>query len=194
MNYKILLMIILVVAVSFPAQAEDFELALGDDSIQLSYLTRSTLLGSNGHDLNYGILLTENRDIVGSVGLMLPGVLAATLPKWFSIGVGAKGYFSLLSDPQDAEIFSLSPGVEARLTMPIKKIPMHLVASFFYAPKITTFGDADDLYDTTVRYEVDFASSAVGFIGYRLLRYELEGDGGHQDVDEGLHIGFRVAF
>ena len=43
------------------------------------------------------------------------------------------------------------------------------------------------------RYEVGFTKSAVGFVGYRRLRYDQE-NAGYRDVDDDWHIGVRVAF
>lgn len=194
MRYKIFLFLaILVFVIVCPAQAGDFEVTVGDETIQLSYLTSATLIGTEEQNLNFGILLTEKRDIVGGLGLTVPGLLGDTFPKWLSIAFGAKGYFSLISDPGEIEVFSLAPGVDCRLTLPTE-MSMHLTGSFYYAPKIITFGDADDMYDFTVRYEIDFASTAAGFIGYRLLRFEQETSGSRIDVDDGVHIGVRVAF
>jgi hypothetical protein len=186
--------IILSFATTYPAQAGDFELMGGDEIIQLSYLTTSTLLGTQEQGLNFGLLLTEKRDIIGTMGLTVPGLIGDPLPDWLSFAFGAKGYFALLSDPVDLEVFSLAPGVESRLTLPTK-MPMHLTGSFYYAPKIITFGDAENMYDITARYEVEFTSSTTGFVGYRLLRYEQEEGGGEEiDVDEGIHAGVRITF
>jgi hypothetical protein len=126
----------------------------------------------------------------------VPDLLATALPEWLSLSLsaGAKAYFTLLSEPQDADVFSLAPGVEGRWTIPTK-IPMYLTASFFYSPKILTLGDAKVMYDFIARYEVGFTSSVVGFIGYRQLRYELESEAEeHRYLDDDLHIGVRVAF
>jgi hypothetical protein len=183
-----------VFAIVCPAHAGDLELALGDKAIQLSYLTSATVMGAQEQNINFGLLLTEERDIVGSVGITAPALLGDTqFTKWLSIAFGARGYFSLIAEPPEIEVFSLAPGLDFRFTLPTET-PMRLTGSFYYAPKIMTFGDADDMYDFTARYEVDFTSTATGFIGYRLLRYDQEADDPRFDVDDDIHLGVRVTF
>jgi hypothetical protein len=195
MKYKIILLsVILFSAICFPVQAQDVEITASDEVIQLSYLKSSNLLGSGQQDLNFGILLTEDRDIVGSAGLMVPRLLNTIFPNWLTVSAGAKGYFSLLSEPQDADIFSLAPGVEARINASTMGIPMYLIGSFFYAPEILTFGDADSMYDYEIRFELDFSSSVTGLIGYRKLRYKLDRIDDHRNVEDGLIVGVRVGF
>jgi hypothetical protein len=189
-----LLLSISVFAIVCPAHAGDLELAIGDEAIQLSYLTSATMMGTQEQNLNFGLLFTEKRDIVASMGLTAPALLGeARLPKWLSIALGVKGYFSLIADPREIEVFSLAPGIDCRFTLPTE-MSMHLSGSFYYAPKIMTFGDADDMYDFTARYEVDFTSTATGFIGYRLLRYDQEADVPRFYVVDDIHLGVRVTF
>ena len=176
-----------------PAQARDFELAVSNESIHLSYLSSSNLLEAKEQNLNFGVLFTEERDIVANLGIGVPGLLSNVLPDWLSFEIGARGYFSLISDPQDIEIFSLAPGIDAQLTLPTD-LAMRIRGSFYYAPKILTFGDADKMFDATVRFEVGFAPNTTGFIGYRLLRYEHEASNFDIDVDDGVHIGVRASF
>ena len=176
-----------------PANAGDVELYVGGESLQLSYLSQISLVGSSFQNYNLNLLFTNDRDIVASAGLMVPGLLSGAFPTWFDFSIGAKGYFSLLSEPAKLDVFTLAPGIDARFTIPTK-IPMYIYGSFFYAPEILTFGDADEMFDFTARYEVRVVSSAVIFVGYRLLRYEAKYSGEDVDTDDGLHIGVRVTF
>jgi hypothetical protein len=176
-----------------PADAGDVDLYVAGESLQLSYLSQISLVGSSVQNYDLSLLFTNDRDIVASAGLMVPGLLSGAFPSWFDFSLGAKGYFSLLSEPAKLDVFTLAPGIDARFTIPTK-IPMYLYGSFFYAPEILTFGDADEMYDFIARYEVRVIPTAVIYAGYRLLRYEAKFTGEDVDTDDGLHIGVRVTF
>ncbi len=70
---------------------------------------------------------------------------------------------------------------------------MAVVANIFYAPEIITFDDADDILDVNVRYELQVASRAVGFVGYRLLDRGRDNAGDDQVVED-VQLGLRFAF
>jgi hypothetical protein len=63
----------------------------------------------------------------------------------------------------------------------------------FYAPKITSFGDADDVLDYIIRVEMEFVPQVMGFLGYRLLEADLDG-GGERELDDNFHIGVSLIF
>ncbi len=84
-------------------------------------------------------------------------------------------------------MFGLAPGAEARYAL-----PMAVVANIFYAPEIITFGEADDILEFNVRYELQVASRAVGSVGYRLL--DVDRDNGDDQAVENVQLGLRLAF
>jgi len=137
------------------------------------------------------MLLSDDRDIVGSAALMSSGVLENLIPGPLSVSIGGRAYAALLDDPDD-DVFGLAPGAEARLTLPFGT-PMYAVANFFYAPDIITFGDAKDVLDFNARFEVQFLPRAVGFVGYRLLEFDRE-QGGDEDIVNSVQLGLRFTF
>lgn len=173
------------------AQAAEIEGALTDETLEGRYITDAGLIGLGGNDLWGGILLSDERDIVGTVGLMVPGAVAETPEGPITFSVGAKAHAALLADPDD-EVFGVLPGAQARFRLPLG-MPMWVLANIFYSPDIVTFGDADDILDFNVRYEVQFLETTTGFVGFRLLDFDREG-GGDDDIVEGLQLGVRVAF
>jgi hypothetical protein len=90
------------------------------------------------------------------------------------------------------DIFSLAPGVEARFTIPVK-IPMYLTGKLFYGPEILTFGDAGNMYDFEARYEIGFFQRTIGFIGYRVLHYDVKRSN-NPDVIDDIYVGVRISF
>ena len=55
------------------------------------------------------------------------------------------------------------------------------------------FGDADNILDFNVRYELQVSSRAVGFVGYRLLDCDRDNAGDDQVVED-VQPGLRFAF
>jgi hypothetical protein len=70
---------------------------------------------------------------------------------------------------------------------------MSLVGQLYFAPNITTFGDADRYGETMVQLEYDVISNAAAYIGYRNIKFDLN-NGSNAKVDEGAYIGVRMSF
>jgi hypothetical protein len=167
------------------------ELALTEETLQAAYFTDAGVVGLRGSSLALGLLLSDDRDIVASGMVMVPNILANAVPGPLSLTIGGKVYAAFLDDPDDG-VFGLAPGVEARYALPFGT-PMAVVGNIFYAPDILTFGDADDVLDFNVRYEVQFIPRAVGFVGYRLLDFDRD-EAGDDEIVENVQLGLRFAF
>jgi hypothetical protein len=129
---------------------------------------------------------------VGSVEFLAPGVLRNLLPDLLQVSLGARGLVGLLDDPDD-DVVGIAPGVGARVRLPLGGPPMYIAGDFFYAPDILTFGDADEVIDFNVRYELQFLQNTTGFVGYRLLDFDRDG-GGDDEIVDTLNVGLRFAF
>ena len=168
------------------------ELAVTDDTLQGKFLTDAAIVGLGGNTIGLGILISDDRDIVGSGEFLLDGLLRDLLPDLLQLSVGARGLVGLLDDPDD-DVVGIAPGVAARLRLPVGGPPMYVAGDFFYAPDILTFGDADQVMDFNVRYELEFLESTTGFVGYRLLDFDRE-SGGDDEIVDTLNVGLRFAF
>lgn len=141
----------------------------GNSVLQLRYLSPSpwTVTG-RGSDLDYGFLLSENRDIIGSAALMfhtdlhlLPGL---------TLDVGPQGYLALLSGLNKTDVFAVAFGAAARYLL-IPRWGIAAYGSAFYSPGVLTFGSAHNLYDFTAGAEVRFTPRLSGLAGYRWLKF-----------------------
>ena len=153
--------------------------ALGGNSvIQLRYLSPSPweATGRGHSDLDYGFLLSENRDIILSTALMfhtnldvLPGL---------TIDVGPQGYLALLSAVNKTNVFAVAFGADARYVLPFLSPRWGLAAfgSAYYSPGVLTFGSAHNLYDFTAGAEVQFTPRLAGLAGYRWLKFTTVGE------------------
>ena len=172
--------------------APQIEAAITGDALQARYLTDAGLVGLPGNRVGFGLLFTDERDIVGSAELMAPGLLEDFLPGFVSLSLGGKALLGMLDDPDD-ESFGFLPGAQARVRLPFGNTPMFAVGNIFFAPDILTFGDAEEIIDFEVRYEVQFLERTTGFVGYRVLNFEREDDGEDKIVN-GLQVGLRFVF
>lgn len=144
----------------------------GNSVMQLRYLAPSPWEATGGasSDLDYGFLLSEDRDIIASAALMfhtnlhlLPGL---------TIDVGPQGYLALLNALNKTDVFAAAFGVDARYLV----LPRWGIAAFgsaFYSPGVLTFGNAHNLYDFTAGGEIQFTSRLAGQAGYRWLKFTL---------------------
>lgn len=167
------------------------ELALSNDYVQGRYFTGDGLLGfdqANGH---VGFYFSDDRDLIGTVGLMT-NPFKGLIDK-LSISIGAKGYLALLASPSNDDVFAVAPGVEARYPLPIA-YPVTAVGSLFYAPDILTLGDAENIVDLDLRGEAQVTQSLVGFAGYRAFRFDRDEGGGDKKAASEIQIGARFQF
>ena len=63
----------------------------------------------------------------------------------------------------------------------------------FYAPKVVTFIDGKNFYDTGLRAEVEVFRNSFAYVGVRWTRAELE-DGSQPYIDRGGFAGLMVNF
>jgi YfaZ precursor len=143
----------------------------GNSVLQLRYLAPSPwAVTGGGSDLDYGFLLSEDRDIIASAALMFHTDL--NIVPGLTIDVGPQGYLSLLNALKKTDVFAAAFGVDARYRV----LPRWGIAAFgsaFYSPGVLTFGNAHNLYDFTAGAEVQFTERLAGQAGYRWLKFTL---------------------
>jgi hypothetical protein len=154
-----------------PNDASTYVEATGGNSVlQLRYLASSPWAATGGSrsDLDYGFLLSENRDIILSSALMfhtnlhlLPGL---------SIDVGPQGYLALLSAVNKTDVFAVAFGADARYLI-LPRWGIALFGSAYYSPGVLTFGSAHNLYDFTAGGQLQFTPRLAGVAGYRWLKF-----------------------
>lgn len=150
----------------------------GNSVVQLRYLASSpwAATGRERSDLDYGFLLSENRDIILSTALMFHTSL--DLVPGLTIDVGPQGYLALLSAIRKTDVFAVAFGAAARYVLPFLSSRWGIAAfgSAFYSPGVLTFGSAHNLYDFTAGAEVRFTPRLAGLAGYRWLKFTTVGE------------------
>lgn len=170
-------------------QTNHLELEGTEETITVRYLTSGGRIGLQGTELALGLLVSSDRDIIGSGRLLAPDLLEGFLPPNITLRLGGKAMMALLDDPSD-EVFSIGPGVEARVALPILEgTPVAGVGEVYYAPDILTFGEASHMFEFSGRVEVQFLPNMVGFVGYR--RLEFDRDPGDDAIVNNVMFGLR---
>jgi hypothetical protein len=143
------------------------ELALSDQTVQLRY-DSPTDTGGEGSRMFYSVFLSEERDVVGSAGLLVNSDLSFGP---VDVRFGPQAYAGLLKD-QNQDVFALALGLEARLNL-IRDRALAIVGSAYYSPDVLTFGSADNLTDFTARGEIRINDRLVALAGYRWFELDL---------------------
>lgn len=177
-------------ASSVAVHAAGVEVALSNESAQFTGFTDSSAVGYGGVDFEGGLFYNEDDDWAAHLGFMVQGAPRSQQP--FSFSVGAKAYY-VDFDAEDADAQALAIGAGAAYHFP-GSMPMSLGVQVFYAPDITTGGDADSLTDASLRFAVEVVPGTSGFVGYRLFEAGAEHGGDDYELDENVHIGLRVIF
>lgn len=151
-----------------PGTRTAVEATAGNSALQLRYLAPSPWAATpRGSDLDYGFLLTQNRNLIGSTALMFHTDLHI-VPN-LTIDVGPQGYLALLSDINKTDIFAVAFGVNARYVL-LPRWGISAFGSAFYSPTVLTFGQADNIYDFTAGADVRFTPRLSGLAGYRWFK------------------------
>ncbi|WP_369602541.1 YfaZ family outer membrane protein [Hahella sp. SMD15-11] len=167
------------------ATANELDTALSNDAVNLDL----TLSGVGRNiDLNFGYLYHEGSRHLVTAGMHARGQTAlGNLPTTVTLG----GMIHYASD-SPFEGTALALGGSAHIKIP--DVPgLGVRTTLYYAPAITSFGDADGLFRFELRGTYRVIRNADVFLGYRTIEFDTEGK---QDlnVDEGLFAGLSIKF
>lgn len=189
MRIRILVGAILILA-GGTAHALGLEVALSNQSAYAEVFGDSALFAAGGVELSAGGFYNDDDDWSVQLGAVVQGVPAGA-DKPYSFGLGLQGYFIKTDDVQgDAQALALGGYGKYHFS---GNIPIAVGAELFYAPKITTFDDADDVLDFTTRVEAELIPSTALFLGYRFYQVDSKDDGNYK-LDNNVHIGVRFTF
>jgi len=148
------------------------EAAFGNNALQVRYLSPAPF-DQIKSSLDYGVLLTEDREFVGSAALMFDTDLNV-VPR-LRVELGPQGYLARLAAQQKTDVFAIAFGANARYDV-VPTLRISAVGSAFYSPGVLTFGSAHNLYDFTAGGEIGFTPRLTGLAGYRWFKFTLVGE------------------
>lgn len=157
-----------------PGNASYLGATVGNSVLQLNYLTPSPVNPTASiSDLDFGLLLSEDRDIIGSAALLFRTDL--NLVPGLTLEIGPKAYVALLNAVQKTDVAAIAGGANVRYEI-MQHWGLAAFGSAFYSPGVLTFGNAHNLYDFMAGGEVRFTPRLAGQVGYRWLKFTLVGE------------------
>lgn len=163
-----------------------FEAFGGNSALQLRYLGPSPLADMPS-DLDYGFLISEDRDIIASAALMFH-TNVHVVPN-LTLGVGPQVYLALLNAQQKTDVTAIAAGANARYEI-FRRWGFAAFGSAFYSPGVLTFGNAHNLYDFVAGAEIRGTSRLTVLVGYRWLKFTTVGEPDVRVQNE-VFIGLR---
>ncbi len=191
MTFKIIRpFIALLFLIPVVVEANDFEAALSSETAQFTFHSDSSLIGWGGGELGFGVFYNNDSDFVGQVSIMQRRQASQDAP--LTLGVGVMTYLGMLDDDEQ-DIFAVAISGEVRYTFP-GVMPMSLYLTGHYAPKITSFADAEEILDTNLGFQIEVLPQTIAFVGLRNFKVDANNGKSYDIDDDRLHIGVRLTF
>lgn len=172
-------------------QAAGLELDLSSESGEFTYLVNSRGVIDGGLDVGLSFFYNNREDIMLGANILSLGQ-QAKFGQPIQLGVGAKLYGGKLDD--DREIGAIGIGGRLGYIVPSQFSPVAIVAEVYFAPSVTSFGEAERLLELNTRVEVEITPTAMGFLGYRLTTVRMAGTEDDMELDDNLNVGVRFLF
>jgi hypothetical protein len=140
----------------------------GNRVLQLRYLGGP--VGGISSNLDYGLLLTEDREFVGSAAWMVDTDIVPL--SRFRLQIGPRADLAWLATGSKTQVFALSVGAAARYEL-IRRFGLSAFGSAYYSPGVLTFGSAHNMYDFTAGGEIRLVDRLYALAGYRWFKFTL---------------------
>jgi hypothetical protein len=164
------------------------ELYISDDAMQAQYVRQLDLGDFGPTEVRGGFFYNEDRDLI-AIADALAFVGDEVGVRSLEVRVGTRVYGAFLA-PEDQDVFGVGLGGEAQYYFNSARTAS-VTLGLFYAPDIVTFGVADNVKDTTLRFMARLRNGTDVFVGFRAFEIDLPED---REVDDNMHVGFRRSF
>ena len=171
---------------SLPAQAESLSLQLGDDVARLFYNTART--GDNGGrlEIESGLLYTDNNDYMLSLGALVRGE-SVEMP--IIVAVGGRIYYG---DFDPLSITALAIGGDMMIR-PASWKGFGIGLHYYHAPSVTAGGDAENLTDMGITFNLQVTPQADIFAGVQRVESDIV-NLGELEIDDNAFVGIKMHF
>lgn len=180
-----------VLTFSSAARADALDINLSNEVAQFQYIAPMGNMGQGKSEGHAGLLFNNKDNLQVEAGVMVSN--EGNSPAFASLGVGLKGVAAKI-EKNDAAALAL--GGQIRIT-PADDRKFAILGRLFFAPDIVTFGDAEKYVETLVRAEYNIMDNAAAYVGYRKITFDIDlppAQVAELDLDEGVHVGVRIAF
>jgi hypothetical protein len=152
-----------------PDTRSAIDAVVGNQVLQVRYLSPSPF-ADVGSNLDYGVLLTENREFIGSAALMFDADIVPV--PGLRLQVGPQLSLAWLEAQEKTDVFAAAIGASARYEIN-RRFGLAAVGSAFYSPGVLTLGSAHNMYDFTAGAEARLGGRLFVLGGYRWLKFTL---------------------
>jgi predicted porin len=178
------------ISVSSIAAADTLDIGLSNTTAQFKYGVASGLAGKS--EVYAELMYNDKNTVIGGAGLLVandemkvPGL---------TIGIGAKAIAATIKDaPSRKNTSAVALGAQVRYELPAER-RVAFAGEAYFAPKITTFGDADRYQQYGARAEFSISPQLQVYAGYRKTWFIVKGSGVDAVLINGPHIGVQLSF
>jgi hypothetical protein len=187
----------LLVSVAAPvAQAEIFDLSIGDNAFRATVAGPLARLFDNANgQYDVGLLLKPETDedlLQIHTGVLLTGDAGARDVD-VAAGLGIRAVYTGI-DSNSGGALALGGQLEGRLPSYNR---IGLTGYAYYAPEVLTVGDVANYIEYGVALDYEVIRGGAIYVGYRNIEQDFDLREGFQaeiDVDSSAHVGFRLKF
>jgi hypothetical protein len=178
---------------SATAQANSFDIDLSNHNAHLSYNVPLEQTSEGRPEMHFAVDYNDDNSVLGDVGIMVLNETENT--SGLAIGVGVKGVLGTIEreGASRSNVSAVALGAQVRFSPPEVQ-RLGLLARFHYAPRIIAFGDADNYSQSLLRVEYEVMPSTLAYVGYRKTEFASKNGGPDAVLDDGAHVGVRIAF
>jgi hypothetical protein len=156
---------------------------VGNDALQLAWQAHNEPVKSA--DLDLGLLITEDRQFLGTGALMF-GADVSQVPG-LAVRFGPIGYLGWLEGVGKTQIAAIGGGVSARYDL---FAGFGVTVHAFFTPGVLSFGAADNIYDFLAGAEYQASNKFTVLAGYRWLKITLNNQPDNKLLNE-VYAGVR---
>ncbi|HKB61010.1 MAG TPA: YfaZ family outer membrane protein [Gallionellaceae bacterium] len=174
------------------AMANMLDVNLNNNTAQFQFSTANGVEAQGNADLHAGLLYNNRHSVLVNGGIMVANTLEGA--PGVSIGVGMELLAATIKDNPPVRSDASAAALDALVRFSPAGAPqLGFSGEVHYAPNILTFGDAVRYTQGIVRVDYELAPQTMVYAGYRRISFGIK-NGPAAVLDNGLHIGFKLAF
>jgi hypothetical protein len=175
------------------AWADSLDINLSNKTAQFQYGAGTGSSTQGKSEFHAGILYNNVNSVLGNVGLLITNRLEGA--PGLSIGVGIEGLIATIKDNPPNRYNATAVALDGLVRYsPPGASQVGFVGEVHYAPNIITFGDGGRFRQLGARVEFELSPAVMAYVGYRQIKFGLKNNRPDATLDDGAHIGLKLAF
>lgn len=186
--YRLISTGILLLLISMPLKAQGVRAVLGEDSLRFIYITEAWGQEIGSLDVEVGVLATGT----GNTTLLHMGVQVQheNQSAALKLSVGGRVYYTSINN-SNAALIALGGDL---LLSPENWAGFGIGVSYYMAPNVTTFSDADTFSEYSMSISYQMTPQANIYFGYQRVKIKLKTETSGRNLEKGSFLGIRIDF